>query len=290
MPGAAPQTQYRQEFVMGFAQRQSLLKDATTREMVVKGNHATFLVATTDGTATTRGTNGLIPSSDNNNSQVSATLLEKHDLRKMTGFNIFQSQSDQRAIMQMNTMSVINNDMDLAILAELANGTLDTGSTATASASSGLIFKKAIAQLQVNGVPWDGNVFAVVSPAFIEYLTDLSSFSSADFVNVKPNVNYPGVNASDPKKSGQGWYEWKGVKWISSSKISGIGTNAELCYMFHRSAIGHAVATGEMQSLIGYDEEQDYSWARCTLYHGAKLLQNSGVVRMLHDGSALVAT
>lgn len=287
MAGAAPQVQYRQEFVLGFAQRQTLLKETTTREMVVKGNQATFLVANTTGTAVTRGVNGLIPSGDNDNVQVTATLAEKHDLRKMTGFNIFQSQSDQRAIMQINTMSVINNDIDLAILAELANGTLDTGAAATASTT---MIGKALAQLQINGVPWDGNVYAVVSPAFLEYMTAITSFASADYVTVKPHVNYPGLNASDPRKSGQGWYEWKGVKWIVSSKITGIGTNAEKCYVYHKSAIGHACNTGEMDSVIGYNDEQQYSYARASLFHGAKLLQNSGVVQMLHDGSALVAT
>lgn len=287
MLGAAPQVQYRQEFVLGFGQRQTLLKDTTTKEMVVKGNQATFLVANTTGSAVTRGTNGLIPASDNDNSQITATLLEKHDLRRMTGFNIFQSQSDQRAIMQMNTMSIINNDIDAVILAELTNGTLDTGAAATASTT---LIGKALAQLQLNGVPFDGNIFAVISPAFLEYMTNIASFASADYVVVKPNVNYPGLNATDPKKSGQGWYEWKGVKWVVSSKIAGAGTSSENCFMYHRSAIGHAVATGEIDSKIGYDEEQDYSWSRCTLFHGAKLLQNTGVVRMVHDGSALVAT
>jgi hypothetical protein len=287
MPGAAPQIQYRQEFVLGFAQRQSLLKEATTREMMVKGNQATFLVANTTGTAVTRGVNGLIPSGDNENSQVTATLLEKHDLRKMTGFNIFQSQADQRLIMQINTMSVINRDVDSTIITELATGTLDTGAAAVASVT---LIGKAIAQLQANGVPWDGNVFAVVSPAFMEYASNLPAFASADYVMVKPNVNYPGLNAGDPRKAGQGWYEWKGVKWIVSSQIPGITTNAEKCFMFHRSAIGHAANVGEVQSVIGYDDEQDYSYARCTLFHAGKLLQNSGVVQMLHDGSALVAT
>lgn len=287
MPGAAPQIQYRQEFVLGFGQRQSLLKDTTTKEMVVKGNQATFLVANTSGTASTRGVNGLIPASDNDNTQVTATLLEKHDLRRMTGFNIFQSQSDQRAIMQMNTMSVINNDIDLAILAELANGTLDTGAAAVATST---MVNKALAQLQLNGVPFDGNIYAVVSPAFMAYLVDIPAFSSADYVNVKPNLNFPGLNATNVKGGGQGWHDWRGVKWIVSSKITGAGSASETCFMYHSSAIGHAVASGNIESEIGYDGEQAYSWARCSLFHGAKLLQNTGVVRMVHDGSALVAT
>jgi hypothetical protein len=291
MAGAAPQVQYRDEFIAGFAKRQSLLKDTTTKEMMVKGNSATFLVANTTGTAVTRGTNGLIPYQDNDNTQVTAVLTEKHAPFRMTGFNIFQSQADQRAIMQMNAMALINNDIDAAILAELANGTLDTGAAVTANTNEGEIVSKAIAQLINNGVPMDGQVFAVISAAFIEYLSRLDSFASADFVNVKPMVNYPGQNASDPNKApGMGWYEWKGVKWIMSSQITGAGTATELCYMFHRSAIGHACNLNEIRPIIGYDEEQDYSWTRCSLFHGAKLLQNSGVVRMVHNGSALVAT
>jgi hemin uptake protein HemP len=41
-----------------------------------------------------------------------------------------------------------------------------------------------------------------------------------------------------------------------------------------------------MASPVGYDEEQDYSWARASAFMGSKLLQNSGVVVITHDGSA----
>lgn len=286
MPAAAPQIQYRDEFIAGFAQRQSLLRDAVTHETQIKGNQAVFLVATTDGEAVTRGVNGRIPAGENNNAQVTCTLAEKHDVREMTGWNIFQSQGNQRAIMQMNTMSIINRDIDKVILAELANGTLDTGAAATASLS---MIRKCIATLQNNGVPWDGQVFAVISAAFLMYLVDIPSFSSADFVNVKPLAgnNLPALNASDAAKQGQGWYEWLGVKWIVNSLITGVGTNAEKCFMYHRNAIGHAVDKAGIQSRIGYDDRDDFSWARCTLFHGAKLLQNSGIAVMNHDGSGL---
>jgi len=40
-----------------------------------------------------------------------------------------------------------------------------------------------------------------------------------------------------------------------------------------------------MDSQVGYENEQDYSWARATIFMGAKLLQNSGIVEMVHDGS-----
>jgi hypothetical protein len=288
MAGAAPQVQYRQEFIAGFIQRQSLLRDVVTHESVIKGNQATFLVASSSGTAVTRGVNGLIPTRDNSNTQVTATLAEKHDLIEMTGFNIFQSQSDQRAIMQMNTMSVINRDIDNVILAELANATLDTGAATTASLT---MVSKAKAQLQNNGVPFDGQIYACVSAAFMEYLMQIPSFASADYVNVKPFVGFaPGLNASSEKAMGQGWYDWNGVKWIVSSLISGVGTSAEECFMFHRNAIGHAVDRGGIDSAIGYEDKQQISWARASVFHGAKILQNTGIVNMNHDGSAFVAT
>ncbi|MGH7177921.1 MAG: phage capsid protein [Tepidisphaeraceae bacterium] len=287
MASAAPQTVYRDEFIAAFGQRQSLLKDTTTRETMIKGNVATFLVTDSAGTAVTRGVNGLIPAGENSNTQTNCTISEKHDLREMTGFNIFQSQGNQREIMQLNTMSVINRDIDLVILTALAATSLDTGAAATASL---LMIGKAMATMMNAGVPWDGNVFAAISGSFLIYLMAIDTFASADFVNVKPAMSFPGWNADDPKKPAQGWWDWMGVKWIVSNQLTGVGTASETCIMYHRNAIGHAVDKGNIDSAIGYEAKQQLSWARCSLFHGAVLLQNAGAVRMIHDGSAHVAT
>ena len=44
--------------------------------------------------------------------------------------------------------------------------------------------------------------------------------------------------------------------------------------------------TAGLQSPVGYDQEQDYSWARASAFMAAKLLQNTGVVSITADGSA----
>jgi hypothetical protein len=130
----AAQTQYRQEFVAQFEGKSSVFRMATTKETVLKGNTATFLVAGSGtDTAVTRGTNGQIPYGNPTNSQLTATLVEKHAPYELTGFNIFASQGDQKAIMRQASMNVINRDIDLTCLAELANATIDTGAYATAS-------------------------------------------------------------------------------------------------------------------------------------------------------------
>ena len=44
-----------------------------------------------------------------------------------------------------------------------------------------------------------------------------------------------------------------------------------------------------MNVAVGYDEEQDYSYCRMSTFMGSKLLQDTGVVQILHDNSDNVA-
>ena len=282
MAETAFQIQYRQEFIAGFEARQSLLRQSVTTEGLVKGNQITFLVADSGGaTAVTRGVNGLIPARADNLSQPVATLAEWHDLVRKTGFNVFASQGDQRAIMQQTTMGVINRKIDSDIITELATATQDTGAAVPATVGMAL---RAQTILGNNEVPYDGNIWAAVTPAFMAYMRQAPEFSSADYVSMKP------FDKSGPEwKDTVGFYRWLDTNWIVHPNLPGVGTNAEKCFMYHSSAIGHGVNTAGIQSPVGYDEEQDYSWARATVYMGSKLLQNAGVVVMNHDGSALVA-
>jgi hypothetical protein len=280
MPATAFQIQYRQEFVSAFEQRQSMLSASVTREAVIKGNQATFLVAGSGAaTAVTRGVNGLIPARNDDLNQYTATLVEWHDLVQKTDFNIFASQGDGRRIMQETTMGVINRKMDQDILTELDNGTQDAGNTAsTMSLSLALRAWTILGNADVP-VQEEDKMFCIISPAAYSYLMQTKEFASADYVEVKP--------FSGPARQ---YRRWAGVNWIMHPNVSGAGTSAEKLFMFHRDAIGQAVNTGDMNMAVGVDEEQHYSYARCSVYMGSKILQNTGIVRINHDGSAYAAT
>jgi hypothetical protein len=278
MAANAPQTQYRQEFIAGFEQRRSLLSSSVVSEAVVKGNTATFLVASSgSATANTRGLDGLIPARADSLTQTSATLAEWHDLCRKTGFNVFESQGDQRRIMQQTTMAVINRKIDLDIIGELDNATNDTGTSVTASVD---MVAKSLAILGANDVPIDDveNMFGAITPAFWAYMMQVKEFASGQYVSAQP---YNGAIRT--------YWRWFGVNWIIHPHLTGVSTSTEKCYLFHRTAIGHATDVAGVKSQIGYDEEQDYSFARVSVYMGSKLLQNSGIVQMKHDGSAYVA-
>ena len=274
----AAQIQYRKEFIGAFEQRTSLLKASATKESVISGNQATFLVSgSASDTAVTRGTNGLIPYNNPTNSQVTATLVEKHAPYELTGFNVFTSQGDQVKVMRNESIAVINRDIDLTLLAELANATQDFGS-GTASLSTVLGSQAILGNADVD-IEDEDNMFAVITPAFRGYLMQTTEFASGDYVDMKP--------FSGPARK---MWRWSGLNWIVSSRITGIGTASEICYMYHRNAIGYAVNVGEDKIFAGFDEKQGISWSRAEVYHGAKILQNTGIVKITHDGSAFVAT
>lgn len=280
MSDTAFQTQYRQEFIAGFEQRQSLLRETVTTDAVIKGNEAVFLVADSgDADAVSRGVNGLIPARADNNSQNTATLREWHDLVRKTGFNVFASQGNQRQIMQETTMAVVNRKIDDDIITELNTGTVTAGSSSTIPGVD--LFQSSRVKLSNASVPWDSNVTLLCQPSFIAYLEQAPEFSSADYVNMRP---YAGDDASWRDKPMA--YRWRNCLIVEHPNLPGKGTSSEINFLYHKSAIGHAADTSGMQSPVGYDEEQDYSWARCSMYMGSTLLQNAGVVVITADGSA----
>jgi hypothetical protein len=280
MADSAFQIQYRQEAIAGFEQGQSYLRSTVVTEAEIKGNQARFLVADSGGaTAVTRGINGNIPSRADNLTTSTATLVEWHDKPKKTGFNIFASQGDGKRIMQDTTMKVMNRKIDSDIITCLATATQFAGTTALPASVS--TFAYALALLGNNDIDTEdiSNLFFVITPGFYSYIIQAPEWSSRDYVDVQPLVG--------PMRR---YTRFCGFNVIVNGNLPNKGTSSEVCFAYHRNAIGHAANTNEMVAKVGYDEEDDYSWARTTLFMGSALLQNAGVVKIRHDGSAFAAT
>jgi len=281
MADNAPQIAYRQEYIQAFEQHQSLLRDTVTTNATIKGNQAVFLVAGSGGvTATTRGLNGRIAGRADVNTQNTCTLQEWHDLVRKTDFNIFQSQGDQRAIMQMTSMAVLNRKIDNLITTELATGSVGIG-TAAQTIPNVALMMNAMVKLQNAQVPWDNNVTLLAQPSMLAYLMQAPEWTSALYVDMRP---FAGSDIQWRDKPSA--YKWMQLLVIAHPGLPNRGTTGETSFMYHKSAIGQAMDTAGLMTPIGYDEEQHYSWARATAFMGAKLLQNTGVVVLTADGSA----
>lgn len=283
MTTAAYQKQYRQEFVAGFEDRQSILRATCVQEAQIRGNEAIFLVADSgSASAETRGANGLITARADNLTQNACTLREWHDLVRRTDFNIFASQGDARRIMQMTTMGVVNRKIDDLIITELDTATNDTGTAVTASMDL-VVYARTILGNNFVDLTDEDNLFALVSPGFEGYMLQIPEFASSDYVEVKP--------LTGPARR---FRRWGGFNWMVHARLTGsVGAggagSSEQCFFYHRDAIGCAVDRDGIDSPVGFDEEQAYTYARVSIHMGAKLLQNSGVVMVKHDSSGYAA-
>lgn len=283
MADTAYQVIYRDEWIHGFERDQALLRNTVTTQtmtMATGARQAVFLVATSNREAVTRGNNGLIPASTDDLTQTTVTLAEAHDLPQKTNFNIFAGQSDQRAMMQVTSRGVINRHIDDNIITALATGTLTPSATATIM-SKGLV-TRATTMIWNNKVKNDGQVWGALTPAAWGHLSDLPAFTSSDYVNDKVLVNGAPTNFSGVQIK-----SWMGVNWLMHTGLPGSGTATAKCFIWHKSAVGHAY--NDIQALAGYQEEQDYSWARTTIYDGALKIQNAGIVYINHDDSVYSA-
>jgi len=277
MAATAFQALYDQELIAGYERNKSVLMETTTTRGIVKGNTFIFdVVDSGSASAVTRGVNGLIPARANNDTQSTLQMAEWHDLVEKTGFNIFSSQGDQRASMQRTSMGVINRKIDDLIIAALATGTVDVAASAVTLSVD--VIMHALVLLGNANVPLGNDVSGLITPAGWGYLMQVKEITSKDYVDTSMVVNAPLQ------------FKWAGVKWTVHTGLPGNGTAAETCFLYHKAAIGTGMDTAGIQSPVGYDDKQDLSWARTSFYGGAKLLQNSGVVLIPHDGSALATS
>lgn len=277
----AQQVIYADTFVEGFEQKVSILRETVTTKTIAKGGQFFFLVASSGGAAAvTRGPNGLIPARDDAQTQVGVTLKEAHDLQRKTGFDIFRGQADQQAIMRMTGMKVINREIDNAIINAAVLGTVAIAGAVTLQKAVANTIATKLGNAFALEDDMEGEVSAVVTPAAWAYLTDITSFASSLYTERNKGAVDRGV--PQPKERGY----WMGMWWYKSALLPGVGTNAATCVVYHKAALGHAVDRATIAGMIGRDEEQDYSWARHSVYHGAQLLQNAGIVKFTHDDSA----
>jgi hypothetical protein len=178
--------------------------------------------------------------------------------------------------MQETTKKVLNRRIDADIIAKLDTATNNLGGATTMGLS---IVAKASTTLGENEVPVEeeDKMWAIGTPAVRGYLMQIPEFNSSDYVEVKP--------LAGPIRRVR---RWAGFNWIFHPNLTGVGTASEKTYFYHQDAMGSAFDSGEgLNTAIGYNDEQDYSYARASSFTGAQLLQQSGIVQFLHDASAI---
>jgi hypothetical protein len=279
---ATDMIKYRRQFIGAFGVKSSLLVDRATNESIDQGTSVVFDVTQIGDRMATRSIDGRIPRSNPTDSQVTAALTEFVKKYEVTNFEAFKSQSSERDKMNFRIMGAVNREIDYTILTELANTSTEYSGSSTAAAITLDIATKAIARLAEAGCEISPNdVTWVISPRMHAKLLTLASYTSSDYVPSKPLAGNSGQYTGDRKIK-----SWLDCGWIVHPNLPGVGTSSCTTYLFHRNALGAAVPTEQIKYFAGFNEEDQYYYASASLKANAKILQQAGMMKFLHNDTA----
>lgn len=260
---------YAQETEQVFMRSQSLLSDRVWTQGMPKGYQFVFdLFGDRTRTAVTRGATGDIPYQQTDQSQVTLTMEQWFAPLAKNQFNVVTSQGNQRRAMQEECVAVINRTKDQQIIDALVTGTLVSAAAGTMTVDYAL---KAMVNL-MNTDAGNGMLTGLITPAAWAYLVQQEQVSSKDYVDTSKILG-----------PGSKMFDWNGARWLVHTGLPGIPTASATCLIFNQKAIGYGMNSAETKHEAGYNAEQARSWALSTLIGGAKLLQNTGVIKLLHD-------
>lgn len=267
--------QYREEWIVAFQRGETPLKSAVTKELMLSGLTAKFALQGSAGRMTSRGANGLIPSRSRTDTQPTITLVEKHSKETQTGFNVFTAPANLREAMQNAGALTAYREIDYTILDALETATNQYNGGAAVTLTHGKLVD-AITDIFERHVSTGDMITCVWTPKAWGRLLTIPEFASEDYVSDKPLI---GTGVDKPKV-------WMGAMHMMHSGLPGVGTATASNFIFAKSAVGHAIASGEIQVASGYNDEDDYSFSRHTIYDGATILQQDGVIEVVTDDTA----
>lgn len=286
MAANAYQTLYIEEFIQAFSKTKSRLRDTVFNKIMIKGNQAIFLVFDESGESyNTRGSTGLLTATPLNQTQNTCTLLPKYKKYTINDFDEFASQGDVRQMMYEAVSSVLNRAIDEEVQTALATGSVTIGTSGVTHADTELIARITTilgnANANVNG---EAEITGLVTPAFANYLAQTTEFGNQLYNSRRmlPNNDMGLMQGYMP-------FTYWGINWVVDANLPNTGLVNEQCYFYNKRAIGHAMNSKDITFRTGENDEDLFFYAVGRIFTGAKLLQNSGVVKVTHDGSLLAA-
>lgn len=144
-----------------------------------------------------------------------------------------------------------------------------------------------------NDVPNDGEVYAVVTPRYWSQLMLLEQFNRSEFVQANGMTFTTGPSVGKGK-----WKDWMGIKWKMQTGLPGAGTATAKCFIWHKTALGYAVAASAGNVAGREAVGADITWHGDRAAHfvnhmmsgQACMIDDTGVIEGNLDDTAAIAT
>lgn len=272
-------TIYEPEFKEDFERTKSTLLQCVNSGGVKEGKTYQWDISGLSGSAKERGRDGNIVRGQHPFTKVTADVQElfseKFVINDIDAFTTNPKTRDQFA---KKTIIQCNRAIDQKIVDILDSTSVEynvSGSPITFSTLAACM--KARDSLLLNDVPADdGQLWALLSIPAGSQLMRIPEFKSSDYVELRPAQNgLPAV----------GYRRWLDMNWKTFNGLSGKGTSAAKCYMFHASGPAHCLDGEPDPHAYWYEPEHRWEYYATIRQAGTAALTR-GITRIHHDDTA----
>jgi hypothetical protein len=265
--------QYESEVHQAYQRQGSKLRGLVRVKSGIVGMSTTFQ-KTGKGSASTKSRHGTISPMNVDHSTVECTLADYYAGDWIDKLDELKTNIDERMVVAnagawalgRKTDEMIVDALDTATSGRNVTGTSDLADTAALTDDK--VFR-AIEILNDGDVPDDGMRFALVGSQQWTNLLNITAFASSEWVGTDA---LPFVSPTTQAK------RWLNVVWVPFNGLPKAST-VRSCFMFHKSAIGHAVGA-EVSTDITWHGDRAAHFVANSMSQGAVLIDELGVVRI----------
>ncbi len=223
------------------------------------------------GTAAAKARNGAVPVMNLTYGNVECFLQDYYAGEWIDRLDELKTNIDERAVIANAGAYALGRKTDELIIAALDTGTREaTGVGTGLTDTDGLTKAKVLLAFEMLGaadVPDDAQRFAIVGWKQWSDLLGIQEFANTQYVGDN-ELPWKGTQAK----------KWLGATWMPHSGLTKAG-NLRYCYFYHRTAIGHAVAS-EVVTDITWHGDRAAHFVNNMMSQGAVKIDDTGIVRM----------
>jgi len=283
---------YNADVHLVFQREGSMLRAGVFTKDNIVGSTAYFEKLGT-GTATTKSRHGEITPMNATHTQPSATLVDFYAGDFVDLLDEAKTNIDARMAYARSGAYALGRKVDdqiTTVLTSTTQTTITLAVTSSAAILGGVLTW--IEALDVNSVPNDGQRYGALTPRMWAQLMTVNSFASADFVGPT------GLPFTSGAPGHQKWVDWQGVKWCMHPALPGRGTSAAECFIWHKSALGHATGKHAGNIASNASVAADITWQGTRAAHfinhmmsgEAVMIDDTGVIQGTLNDTTAVST
>lgn len=276
-----------------FQRQGSFLKEAVRVKDNVVGTTAIFQKIG-KGTATTKARHGTITPMNQTHTAPSCTLADFYAGDWVDKLDEAKTNINERDVIASGGAMALGRKVDDQITT-VFDTTTQTVITLTVT-SKAAILATAIEFAEAawdNDVPNDGQVYAVVTPRYWSQLMLLEQFNRSEFVGADGQTFTKGPSVGKGR-----WKDWMGIKWKMQTGLPGAGTATAKCFIWHKMAVGYAVAQSAGNVAGNEAVAADITWHGDRAAHfvnhmmsgNAVLIDDTGVIEGNLNDTTAIAT